>query len=105
MHVVVGVVDLARLAHAGAASAGIDESNVQRAAKDALQPLRGRRAIVAVRGPLIAGFPGYAGALVAAATEAMNASPVVNSDYSVLTRNRPRWTSFDQGVCLLRRSN
>ena len=56
MHVVVGVVELARLAHAGAAGAGVEKADVQGAAEDAGRASAARSlGLVRIGGPFVAG--------------------------------------------------
>ena len=97
MHVVIGVVELAGLAHAGAAGAGIDKTDVQRAAESRVEPGPGAASSSEIRGPLIAGFPGDAGSRRRGmAAEAMNAAPLRDRDPAVVPRDRAGRAALDQ---------
>ena len=62
VHVVIRIIELPRLAHAGAAGPGIDKPDMQRAAESASQILPARRATSpAIGGPFVTGFPAGSG--------------------------------------------
>jgi len=57
VHVVIRIVELARLADAGAARPRIDKADVQRPPEDPVRLVLRRRSLARIGGPFVAGFP------------------------------------------------
>src|SRR6266540_4303256 len=88
VHVVIGIVDLPRLADAGPTRPGIDEAHMEGAAKDASELAQRRPGLVGTGGPFVTRLPRGGRFHVTLTAEAMDAPPVIDRDRAIAARDR-----------------